>query len=334
MLKRVKNYFYPCQDNNFHPHFYRKTSVLAMLILVILLFILSLTQTALLRNSKYLATVLPATLVDFANDTREIYSLGDLKYDSKLELAAELKAEDMVSKSYFAHNSPEGISPWYWFSQAGYEFIFAGENLAINFSDSRDVHNAWLASASHRANILNANFTSVGIATAEGMYQGVPATFVVQMFGRPLVKDTEIGISVAHAEEVFVNTEPALELSPVVKTDTFISVAREEIEGNLKKFVIGSRVAEEVPVLTPTDTLGTAQYSGFTDELYSSPKTLLGYSYLFLSLVILLVIVVSLWSGAREHRHKHVGSTVFLLLLITSLVYAYDFFIISDVVVI
>ena len=96
------------------------------------------------------------------------------------------KANDMVANNYFAHTSPSGLTPWYWFEQVGYGFTYAGENLAVNFSDSQDVTNAWMNSAEHRANILNANFTQIGIATATGTYNGAPATYVVEDFGTPV----------------------------------------------------------------------------------------------------------------------------------------------------
>ncbi len=100
-----------------------------------------------------------------------------------------MKADDMATKGYFAHTSPEGLTPWYWFAQVGYNYTYAGENLAINFNESKDVDTAWLASPTHRANILNSHYTEIGIATAQGMYKGVQATFVVQMFGTPVVFD-------------------------------------------------------------------------------------------------------------------------------------------------
>ena len=60
---------------------------------------------------------------------------------------------DMAEKSYFAHTSPEGLTPWYWITLAGYRFSLAGENLAIDFTESEDVENAWMNSPAHRASI-------------------------------------------------------------------------------------------------------------------------------------------------------------------------------------
>ena len=134
---------------------------------------------------KLTALILPNSLVDETNATRVSDDLSSLKPSALLEAAARDKANDMAKNGYFAHTSPTGITPWYWFEKVGYNFEYAGENLAINFIDSKDVMNAWMNSPEHRANILDSNFTQIGIATAEGTYEGRPATFVVQLFGTP-----------------------------------------------------------------------------------------------------------------------------------------------------
>ncbi len=128
-------------------------------------------------------------LVSLTNETRIDLDLATLKTDPLLEIAAKLKAEDMASKGYFAHTSPEGLNPWYWFQLVGYDYRYAGENLAVNFAESEDVHDAWLNSASHRANIVNGNYTDIGIATARGIYKGREAEFVVQLFGTRKIAD-------------------------------------------------------------------------------------------------------------------------------------------------
>jgi hypothetical protein len=137
-----------------------------------------------LRSSN-VAAVVSAVLVDLANGDRSQNGLGNLTVSPLLVEAAQAKANDMAEKSYFAHTSPQGIDPWFWFSQVGYKFYYAGENLAVNFSDSGDVNIAWMNSPEHRANILDPHFTEIGIATAQGVYEGQTVTFVVQEFGTP-----------------------------------------------------------------------------------------------------------------------------------------------------
>jgi hypothetical protein len=104
-----------------------------------------------------------------------------------LNQAAQEKADDMAQNGYFAHTSPDGKTPWYWLDQVGYNYSYAGENLAVNFTDSQDVTAAWMNSPEHRANILKANYTEVGTGVAEGMYDGNETIFVAQDFGTPVV---------------------------------------------------------------------------------------------------------------------------------------------------
>lgn len=137
------------------------------------------------RISENLAAVLPAVVALVTNNARAADNLGALKVNAELTAAAEAKANDMASKSYFAHTSPDGKLPWYWFEKAGYKYEYAGENLAVNFEDSNDVVKAWLNSPTHRFNIMRREYTEIGVGTASGTYKGHPATFVVQMFASP-----------------------------------------------------------------------------------------------------------------------------------------------------
>ena len=132
-----------------------------------------------------LSAVYGSVLVALANNERSINNAGKLTVNATLERAAQMKADDMASKGYFAHNSPEGKTPWYWFEQAGYNYEYAGENLAVNFNDSDEVHTAWVKSRGHFLNIINPRYTEIGVATSTGMYKGREAVFVVQMFGTP-----------------------------------------------------------------------------------------------------------------------------------------------------
>lgn len=135
------------------------------------------------EGDKMLSAVLPSLLFDEVNYTRKEAGLPLLIEHEALNHAAQLKANHMAEYGYFAHYSPEGISPWEWFHEVGYDYTYAGENLAVRFSDSRRVVEAWLDSPSHRANVLNKNYEHVGFATARGMYKGSETVFVVQLFG-------------------------------------------------------------------------------------------------------------------------------------------------------
>lgn len=143
-------------------------------------------QTKLVEEkTNFFASVLPGVLVDLTNADRQQSGVGTLTLDPALSQAAQLKADDMAAKGYFAHVSPEGKTPWYWLDAVGYKYTYAGENLAVDFNDSKDVEDAWMASPTHHANIVKAQYTRVGFAVAKGMYQGKETTFVVQEFATP-----------------------------------------------------------------------------------------------------------------------------------------------------
>lgn len=135
-----------------------------------------------------LSAVLPAMVTLLTNNARSSESMAKLSTSEKLTSAAQAKAEDMALKGYFAHNSPDGKTPWFWLDQVGYKYEYAGENLAVNFEDSSEVVNAWLQSPMHRFNILRKQYQEIGVGTAVGLYEGKQATFVVQMFATPKVK--------------------------------------------------------------------------------------------------------------------------------------------------
>ena len=131
------------------------------------------------------ASIYASVLVNLTNKDRIASNIAALKTSPALEIAAQMKANDMAARSYFAHNTPDGQTPWYWFTQAGYKYKYAGENLAVNFVNSEDLETAWKNSPTHWYNIINPKYTEIGIATSTGVYKGRQAIFVVQMFGTP-----------------------------------------------------------------------------------------------------------------------------------------------------
>lgn len=124
------------------------------------------------------------TLVEMANSSRVSENLNTLTVNEKLSSAAQAKATDMFKNQYFAHIAPSGKTPWDFINAANYKYSYAGENLSIGFTNDAELHNAWLNSPTHRANIMGANYNEIGIAIASGMYQGSETTIVVQMFGK------------------------------------------------------------------------------------------------------------------------------------------------------
>jgi len=128
------------------------------------------------------------TILEEINRQRLVNSLPVLTLNSKLNKAAELKVTDMVKNGYFDHNSPTGLTPWCWFDEVGYDFIYAGENLAVDFDSPEGIVQAWMDSPSHRQNILDNHFNETGLAVMQGEHNGHSSLFVVQMFGQPRIR--------------------------------------------------------------------------------------------------------------------------------------------------
>ncbi len=191
LLNKLRNHFIPHKENNFKPNFFNAEKVLAIIVVLFCVEIAYVAQFSITsRDNSYLSAVLPGVLTLLTNDTRRLNNLSPVVANDLLVEAANKKAQDMASKGYFSHVSPDGKIPWYWLDLVGYKYGYAGENLAINFNESNDVLNAWMQSPTHKANIVKKEYTEVGIGTAQGFYQGRSATFVVQYFATPVATTT------------------------------------------------------------------------------------------------------------------------------------------------
>lgn len=164
----------------------QKLSMTLMVVLTLITFVGANLHAVLWQSSDWLvSTVLPAVVVDLTNDERVELAQTPLRRNATLDAAAKLKAQDMAKNEYFAHFSPKGISPWHWFDKAGYVYSHAGENLAIHFTDSDEVVDAWMKSPTHRENIVNGLYTEIGVGTAKGTFEGYDTVYVVQLFATP-----------------------------------------------------------------------------------------------------------------------------------------------------
>lgn len=128
-----------------------------------------------------------STLLQDTNNQRSADHENALTLNSQLEAAAQAKANDMVSKDYWSHDSPDGKTPWAFITTAGYHYQMAGENLAYGFDSAGNTVAGWMNSPTHRANILNADYKDVGFGVAQSQdFQGRgPATIVVAEYGDP-----------------------------------------------------------------------------------------------------------------------------------------------------
>ncbi|SEA40586.1 spore coat assembly protein SafA/uncharacterized protein, YkwD family [Thalassobacillus cyri] len=106
-------------------------------------------------------------VIQLANQERAKYGLPALRPDWELSRVARYKSREMSRKGYFSHRSPTYGSPFNMMEDFNIDYSHAGENIAKGQSTPRAVNRAWMNSPGHRRNILNKNFTHIGVGYAK-----------------------------------------------------------------------------------------------------------------------------------------------------------------------
>lgn len=110
-------------------------------------------------------------VIRLVNEIRAENGLTALTYDWELSRVARFKSQDMKDNKYFAHNSPVYGTPFEMIRNFGISYRSAGENIAKGYATPQAVVNAWINSSGHRANILNASYTRIGVGyVSDGNY--------------------------------------------------------------------------------------------------------------------------------------------------------------------
>ena len=104
-----------------------------------------------------------AEVIRLVNEIRRQNGLGELTASAELSHVARLKSQDMHDKGYFDHTSPTYGSAFDMLRSFGISYRTAGENIAYGYSTPQAVVDAWMNSSGHRANILNASYTQIGV---------------------------------------------------------------------------------------------------------------------------------------------------------------------------
>ncbi len=185
-MSAILDLFFPHSGNNHKAHLLKSYSLLLLSVsfvfLQVFLNFFLLTKPAVLGFS---SNITPERIIELTNAERGKLGLGSLKENKLLSEAARQKAADMFVFNYWSHVSPSGRTPWAFFTDVGYKYQYAGENLARDFRDPQSVIQAWMNSPSHKENIANAKYQEIGVAVVDGTLQGVETTLVVQLFGTP-----------------------------------------------------------------------------------------------------------------------------------------------------
>jgi len=207
----IKNCLVPNKNNSYKAYLLRKT---AIVIYSIVLLLVNSFGGVLGIEQVQASTITPENIIALTNAERTNLGLPTLSYNAQLSSAALAKANDMFEKQYWDHFGPNGETPWQFIRGAGYTYVYAGENLAKGFKTSEGVVEAWMASPTHRANIVSSNYRDIGVAVVEGTLQGKQTVLVVQMFGTlpGQVESASVTNSetpaVTHQSETITSTKP------------------------------------------------------------------------------------------------------------------------------
>jgi hypothetical protein len=185
MFALLKHLFLPHEKNNHRAKLLHNSSLLlAIFFLLTATLIGHAVKTAHPEVLGVSYSISESDLISFVNQERVARGLAPLKENSELDDAARRKAADMFQKNYWAHFAPDGsTSPWGFIRAAGYNYQFAGENLAKGFTDAKSVVDAWMNSPTHRDNLLSDKYIDEGFAIVPGTLQGEDTVLVVEMFG-------------------------------------------------------------------------------------------------------------------------------------------------------
>jgi uncharacterized YkwD family protein len=102
-------------------------------------------------------------VVELTNNHRREAGLSDLQLDTELSAVARRKSTDMAQNNYFSHTSPTYGSPFDMIRDHGISYNAAGENIAQGQRSAEEVVQAWMDSPGHRENIMNGNYTHIGV---------------------------------------------------------------------------------------------------------------------------------------------------------------------------
>ena len=186
LQKKLHHYFLPHESNNYRAKTLHSSSVVFYILLIISFQLFMSLYKRINPNVLGFATDISVDkILNLVNQKRTEANLQPLSISNELNTAATSKGNDMFSKDYWAHVSPTGATPWVFINSAGYEYIYAGENLARNFNTAEEVVEAWMNSPTHRANILKSEYNDIGLAVINGKLNGEDTTLVVQEFGTP-----------------------------------------------------------------------------------------------------------------------------------------------------
>ena len=300
VLKYLKHFFISGKHNSHKPHIFRNFFLLSFLFVGAFFLGVSYGSNFFFNKTVLGANIASNILVDLTNNDRVANSLTPLRINEKLNLASRLKNEDMVKNNYFAHNSPQGLTPWYFMQLAGYNFLYAGENLAINFTEAKDVENAWMKSPLHRENLLSDKFQEIGINVSNTNDKSNERIQIVQMFGTPAVEDlTPTETAPASLREIKVK---------IIQENKNTSTVKNESPTILEP---ATTTIPTVPTIAGRET-----YSTLGERLFFESPKYVQIIFYFLIIMLALSLLGLTLVEFKRHHYKHIFYGISLIIVL------------------
>jgi hypothetical protein len=304
MKNFLHHLLFPRESNNHRAKILHNDSLIV--IICLFLFVASLfaavgkTSPAVLGISFNVAS---SDLLTLTNQKRAENGLAALTINDQLANAAEQKANHMFANNYWAHIAPDGTTPWYFIKNAGYDYLYAGENLARGFTSSNDVINAWMASPTHRENMLSKNYNDVGFAIKEGSLTGSDTVLVVEELGSKYSGGDQQNIM-----------QPTITPTPIV-----IAV----VSPLPSPTVLPTPTLNLTPTPTPqvnlAENVAAAQNKPLIDSKSTSNKIALGFLILIISVLVIDAIIIERKKIARVVAHN-LDHIIFLIIITLAII--------------
>ena len=191
-------------------------------------------------------------LLLLTNEKRQENGSPPLTINENLSQAAANKASDMLGKGYWAHIAPDGTTPWVFIKSAGYNYIYAGENLARGFYSASDVINAWMVSSEHRKNMLSSNYQNVGFSVSTGNLNGEDTVLIVEMLGSTNLAPAPAPVAVKEQPEKPATVAVAsVSPTPVINTNTQTETIINTLGAQRSNSTIKQAAANPLPQIKP-----------------------------------------------------------------------------------
>lgn len=317
MLDFLHHLLLPRESNN---HRARLLHLKPLFFLVILLLVMHLLTPVVEKSYPGVlgitANISVSDLVSLTNQQREAVGLSPLNLDPQLSAAATNKANDMLAKGYWAHNAPDGTTPWVFIKAAGYEYLYAGENLARGFTTAPDTVNAWMASPGHKENILSPKYKDVGFAIVTGTLTGEDTVLIVQEFGNRLSSSSTVGSAQnQNTVEVIVPTLTPLKQPTIIARVQFTPVPLPTIEPTIT--LIPTVLPESSP--TPPIFIASVRRDPIVNKDNASKNIALILGIFIISLFIIDIVIIKRKNIIRLVSHS-IDHIVFLIVILIAVI--------------